>query len=127
MSDSKTRAFPIHCAGMDVGSNALRLAIAEFKSPTRYKILERKRVPVRLGESVFKTNRIAPQTLEAAIDAFRDFRSCMEEHDVVLHRAVATSATREAKNRSAFMERVHTETGIDLELIPGPEDRKSVV
>jgi exopolyphosphatase/guanosine-5'-triphosphate,3'-diphosphate pyrophosphatase len=126
MSDSKTQAFPIHCAGMDVGSNALRLVIAEFKTPTRYKILERKRVPVRLGESVFKTNRIAPATLEAAIDAFRDFRRCMQEHDVVLHRAVATSATREAKNRSAFMERVHTETGIDLDLITGPEEARLV-
>jgi exopolyphosphatase/guanosine-5'-triphosphate,3'-diphosphate pyrophosphatase len=111
---------------MDVGSNAIRLAIAEFKSPTRYKILERKRVPVRLGMSVFKTNRIAPETLEAALDAFRDFRRCMEEYGVVLHRAIATSATREAKNRSAFLERVHTETGIDLDLIPGTEEARLV-
>ncbi len=126
MPSSKTRVFPIRCAGMDVGSNALRLAIAEFKSPTRYKILERKRVPVRLGESVFQTSRIAPDTLEAALDAFRDFRRCMEEYDVVLHRAVATSATREAKNRAAFLERVHTETGIDLDLIPGTEEARLV-
>ncbi|HYQ88425.1 MAG TPA: Ppx/GppA phosphatase family protein [Candidatus Binatia bacterium] len=118
--------FPIRCAGMDVGSNALRLAIAEFKSPTRYKILERKRVPVRLGESVFQSSRIDPGTLEAALDAFRDFRRCMEEYDVVLHRAVATSATREAKNRAAFLERVHTETGIDLDMIPGTEEARLV-
>jgi exopolyphosphatase/guanosine-5'-triphosphate,3'-diphosphate pyrophosphatase len=111
---------------MDVGSNALRLVIAEFKSPDRYKILERKRVPVRLGESVFKTNRIAPGTLDLALDAFRDFRRCMEEYGVVLHRAVATSATREAKNRAAFMDRVHTETGIDLDLIPGTEEARLV-
>ena len=56
---------------MDVGSNALRLAIAEFKSPTQYEILERVRIPVRLGESVFKTQRIDPVTMEAALDAFR--------------------------------------------------------
>lgn len=111
---------------MDVGSNAMRLAIAEFKNPTDYKILERVRVPVRLGESVFKTSRIAPDTLEAAMDAFREFRGSMEEHGVVLHRAVATSATREAKNRSVFMERVHTETGIDLELIQGTEEARLV-
>ena len=59
MAETKSGTFPIRCAGMDVGSNAIRLAIAEFKSPTRYKILERKRVPVRLGESVFQTSRIA--------------------------------------------------------------------
>jgi exopolyphosphatase/guanosine-5'-triphosphate,3'-diphosphate pyrophosphatase len=125
MGDTKS-GFPIRCAGMDVGSNALRLAIAEFKSPTRYKILARKRVPVRLGESVFKTSRIAPATLEAALEAFREFRDLMKEHGVVLHRAVATSATREAKNRSTFLGRVHEETGIDLEMIPGTEEARLV-
>ncbi|HZI89243.1 MAG TPA: Ppx/GppA phosphatase family protein [Candidatus Polarisedimenticolia bacterium] len=104
----------------------MRLAIAEFKSPTRYRILERKRVPVRLGESVFKTSRIAPATLEAALEAFRDFRDTMKENGVVLHRAVATSATREAKNRSTFLERVHEESGIDLEMIPGTEEARLV-
>lgn len=111
---------------MDVGSNAMRLIIAEFKSPTRYKVVERVRMPVRLGASVFKTNRIDPETLEAAVEAFREFRKTMAEHDVVVHRAVATSATREAKNRAAFLERVHSETGIDLELIQGTEEARLV-
>src|SRR6185295_9623472 len=126
MGDPKPGTFPIRCAGMDVGSNAMRLAIAEFKSPTRYRILERKRVPVRLGESVFKTSRIAPDTLDKALEAFHDFRETMKENGVVLHRAVATSATREAKNRSTFLERVHEETGIDLEMIPGTEEARLV-
>src|SRR6266850_3687861 len=126
MPASKTRAFSIRCAGMDVGSNAIRLAIAEFQSTTRYRILERVRVPVRLGESVFHINRIAPETMEAALDAFRSFRRRMEGHGVVVHRAVATSATREAKNRAAFADRVHSETGIDLELIPGTEEARLV-
>jgi len=124
-SPTKT-SFPVRCAGMDIGSNALRLAIAEFTSPTRYRVLERVRVPVRLGESVFHTHRIDPATLEAALDAFRTFRRKMEQHSVVVHRAVATSATREAKNRAAFLERVHTETGIDLELIQGTEEARLV-
>ncbi len=111
---------------MDVGSNALRLTIAEFKSPTRYKVIERVRMPVRLGASVFQTNRIDPATMEAALMAFRAFRKTMEEHEVVVHRAVATSATREAKNRAAFLERVRAETGIDLELIKGTEEARLV-
>jgi exopolyphosphatase/guanosine-5'-triphosphate,3'-diphosphate pyrophosphatase len=111
---------------MDVGSNAFRLAIAEFASPTRYRVLEKVRVPVRLGESVFHTYRIDPATMDAALDAFRTFRRTMEEHGVVVHRAVATSATREAKNRAAFADRVHSETGIDLELIQGTEEARLV-
>jgi len=126
MATAKKRTFPLRCAGMDVGSNAFRIVIAEFRSPTRYRILERKRVPVRLGESVFRAGRIDPETMERALAAFREFRDFMEEYGVVLHRAVATSATREAKNRAAFLERVHEETGIDLELIPGTEEARLV-
>jgi exopolyphosphatase/guanosine-5'-triphosphate,3'-diphosphate pyrophosphatase len=111
---------------MDVGSNALRLIIAEFRSPTRYKVIERVRMPVRLGASVFRSNRIDPETMEAALEAFRAFRKTMEAHEVVVHRAVATSATREAKNRAAFLERVRAETGIDLELIKGTEEARLV-
>src|SRR3954465_11586846 len=126
MSETKSGTFPIRCAGMDVGSNAMRMAIAEFKSPTRDKILQRKRIPVRLGESVFRTSRIAAETLDAALEAFREFRDLMKENGVVLHRAVATSATREARNRSTFLDRVHEETGIDLEMIPGTEEARLV-
>ena len=122
---SKTK-FPIRCAGMDVGSNAFRLVIAEFTSPTKYKVLDRVRVPVRLGDSVFRSQRIDDATMEAALDAFRQFREKMEEHEVVLHRAVATSATREAKNRAAFLERVHAETGLELEMIQGTEEARLV-
>jgi exopolyphosphatase/guanosine-5'-triphosphate,3'-diphosphate pyrophosphatase len=111
---------------MDVGSNAFRLVIAEFKNPEKYKVLERVRMPVRLGASVFKDQRIDPATMDAALDAFREFRKKMEEYEVVLHRAVATSATREAKNRAAFLERVHQETGLDLELIEGTEEARLV-
>lgn len=111
---------------MDIGSNAFRLAIAEFSSPTRYRILEKVRIPVRLGDSVFHTHRIDPTTMDAALEAFRSFRRTMESHGVVVHRAVATSAPREAKNRAAFIERVHTETGIDLELIQGAEEARLV-
>ena len=122
----KRSPFPIRCAGMDVGSNAIRLAIAEFVAPTRYKILERMRVPIRLGESVFHTNRIAPETMDAALDAFRSFRRRMEAHGALVHHAVATSATREAKNRAVFLERVRSETGIDLDLITGTEEARLV-
>ena len=111
---------------MDIGSNAFRLVVAEFKTPTQYRVLERVRIPIRLGQSVFENGRIDPATLEESLDAFRTFRRTMETHGVVVHRAVATSAVREARNRAAFLERVHQETGLDLELIQGTEEARLV-
>lgn len=111
---------------MDIGSNAFRLVVAEFKTPTQYRVLERVRIPIRLGQSVFENGRIDPATLEESLDAFRTFRRAMETHGVVVHRAVATSAVREARNRAAFLERVHQETGLDLEMIQGTEEARLV-
>ncbi|HET9950764.1 MAG TPA: Ppx/GppA phosphatase family protein [Candidatus Eisenbacteria bacterium] len=111
---------------MDIGSNAFRLVVAEFKTPTQYRVLERVRIPIRLGQSVFENGRIDPATMEQALDAFRTFRRTMEAHGVVVHRAVATSAVREARNRAAFLERVHQESGLDLELIQGTEEARLV-
>lgn len=122
----KKGSFPLRCAAMDVGSNAIRMVLAEFRNPSRYRVLERMRVPVRLGEAVFQTGWISPETMEAALEAFRDFRRSMVEHEVVVHRAVATSATREAKNGPALLERVRTDSGIALEMIQGTEEARLV-
>ena len=74
MAPTPRTTFPIRCAGMDIGSNAFRLVVAEFKTPTQYRVLERVRVPIRHGQSVFDNGRIDPATMEQALDAFRTFR-----------------------------------------------------
>jgi exopolyphosphatase/guanosine-5'-triphosphate,3'-diphosphate pyrophosphatase len=60
------------------------------------------------------------------VQAFRHFRELMDRQRVVGYRAVATSATREARNRRAFLEQVRRETRINLEVIDNEEEARLV-
>jgi len=118
--------FPLRVGCIDAGSNAIRFLAAEFSSPTQFDTLAYERVPVRLGHQVFLTGRLAPQAMEGAVKAFSSFRDQMDKLELDAFRAVATSATREAKNGRDLVERIEDETGIQLEMISGSEEARLV-
>ncbi len=117
---------PIHIAAIDAGSNAIRLVIARADSPWEISKLEMERYPVRLGHHAFTRHKLDEETIRKALKAFRHFRELMDAHEVQRYRAVATSATREARNRRAFLERVQQKAGIRLEVIDGTEEARLV-
>ena len=106
---------PLNIAAIDAGSNAIRLVIARADSPWEISKLEAERYPVRLGHHAFTRHKLDEETIRKALKAFRHFRELMDAHEVQRYRAVATSATREARNRRAFLERVQQKAGIRLD------------
>lgn len=119
-------AFPLRLAAVDVGSNAIRFLAAEFRALGEYEVLEEERVAVRLGHDVFLTGRLAPDAVDAAVQAISRFRGRMEALGISHYRAVATSATREARNGAELVARVRREAGIELEMITGQEEARLV-
>jgi exopolyphosphatase / guanosine-5'-triphosphate,3'-diphosphate pyrophosphatase len=118
--------FPMVLGAVDVGSNAVRFAVAEFRDVSRFRILDSERAPVRLGHEVFLTGKLGADAMEAGIGALRDFRRRMADLSVARTRAVATSAVREASNGPEFLARVTAETGFDLKPITGAEEARLV-
>jgi exopolyphosphatase/guanosine-5'-triphosphate,3'-diphosphate pyrophosphatase len=118
--------FPLRVGCVDAGSNAIRFLIAEFSDPSSYETLHYERVPVRLGHQVFLDGQLDPQAIDAAVNAFRVFREHLDELEVEHHRAVATSAVREARNGSVLVDRVFQEARIELEVISGSEEARLV-
>ncbi len=117
-------ADPVHIAAIDAGSNAIRLSVARAYSALDIEPLHTERLPLRLGESVFLRHRFSEETLAKAAKAFRHFRSVMDEYEVTRYRAVATSASREAKNRGALGRRIKKKSKIVLEVISGAEESR---
>ncbi len=112
-------------AAIDIGSNAVRLAIAK-RSAHDLRITYRSREPVRLGSSVFtmgKIDDLAQADLEQAL--FR-FKNQLENHNVEKLRAVATSAMRESHNGLQVVQSIFEKTGIEIEIISGDEEAKLV-
>src|SRR5882672_8656816 len=97
---------PVHIAAIDAGSNAVRLSVVRAHSALDIEPLHSERYPLRLGEGVFVRNRFSEDVIKKAVKAFRHFRDVMDEFAVTSYRAVATSASREAGNRVAFVKRV---------------------
>jgi exopolyphosphatase/guanosine-5'-triphosphate,3'-diphosphate pyrophosphatase len=117
-------ADPVHVAAIDAGSNAVRLSIARAYSALDIEPLITERYPLRLGEGVFVRHRLSEEVLNKAGKAFRHLRELMDEYAVTKYRAVATSASREAGNRSTLVHRVKRASGIHLEVISSKEESR---
>src|SRR5258708_17833537 len=113
---------PVHIAAIDAGSNALRLSVARAYSALDIEPLHMERYPLRLGESVFVRPRFSEEITKKAAKAFQHFREVMDEFGVTRYRAVATSATREARNRKAFLRSIRRKSGIRLEVVSATEE-----
>ncbi|MEK9137042.1 MAG: hypothetical protein AAB393_07965, partial [Bacteroidota bacterium] len=113
-------------AAIDVGSNAIRLAIGSVNGDRKLTVVENIREPVRLGQDVFKTGTIAEETIDRATEAFTRFKQTIDTHSARWTKAVATSATREALNRELFIDRVAQASGIEIDVI-GPEEEARLI
>ncbi|WP_067822196.1 Ppx/GppA phosphatase family protein [Actinomadura kijaniata] len=108
-------------AAIDCGTNSVRLLIADIEGTTLTDV-ERRMEIVRLGQDVDKTGRLAPEALERTFTAMRGYASLIREHDAGKVRVVATSATRDAANRSDFVNGVVDIFGVVPEVVSGDEE-----
>lgn len=113
-------------ASIDVGSNAIRLAVGKVDDRGKVDIVESIRLPVRLGQDVFDSGRLGEDTIARAVDAFEQFRRIIRDTGVSWVRAVATSAMREAVNRDVLIDRIAQRTRIDVEVISGEEEARLI-
>ncbi len=109
-------------AVIDMGSNAIRLAIAKDKG-NGFEVLYKHRESIRLGADVFNDGKISPGLLQETALAFKRFKKIAEEHRVDVIKAIATSAMRDAKNQKEVIKRLAEESGIHVDVISG--DRES--
>jgi exopolyphosphatase / guanosine-5'-triphosphate,3'-diphosphate pyrophosphatase len=114
----------VHIAAIDAGSNAVRLSVARAYSALDIEPLHNERYSLRLGEGVFLRHRFSEDIFKRSVKAFRHFREVMDEFGVTQYRAVATSASREARNRDAFVRHIKRKCGIELEVISGAEESR---
>lgn len=109
-------------AGIDCGTNSIRLLVADVAEDGTLTDLDRRMEVVRLGQGVDRTGRIAPDALERTLDAARRYAAVCEERGVRSLRFIATSASRDAENRQDFVDGVRAILGVDPEVVDGEEE-----
>lgn len=110
-------------AGIDCGTNSIRLLVADCDPATgEFVELDRRMTIVRLGQGVDKTGRLAPEALERTFAACRDYAGVIKELGAERIRFVATSASRDAENRDDFVRGVLDILGVEPEVITGDQE-----
>jgi exopolyphosphatase/guanosine-5'-triphosphate,3'-diphosphate pyrophosphatase len=109
-------------AAIDLGSNAIRLTIAEVTTPGHYKILEKFRFPVRVGSDVFLSGEVSESKVHDLLEVFKKFNSYLESYHVQEVRAVATSGLRDAANTTNIVKLIEETTKIKVQIITGLEE-----
>ncbi|MDR2855390.1 MAG: Ppx/GppA family phosphatase [Methanomicrobiales archaeon] len=113
-------------ACIDLGTNSARLLIVQLYANFSYRILRQHKITVRLGEGEFVSGYLTDAAMDRAIVACRGFYEIALSFGAVEVIGYATSATRDAKNREVFLERLLKETGIDFDVISGNEEARLI-
>lgn len=114
---------------IDVGSNAIRVLIAEVKKPLgiwQYSKIAYLRLPVRLGDDVFEKGKISDAKIDRLVEGIKIFQSLLTFYQVDAYRAVATSAMRDSTNAKRIQRRILKEVGVNLEVITGKEEAELI-
>ena len=118
-------------AAIDIGSNSVRLLVADATppgdgKPPQWQTLAVDREVTRLGESVFRSGVISEEAMTLVCGVLARMAATYKKHDVVGVRAVATSATRDARNQQEFLERASAAVGVPVETISGQEEARLI-
>ncbi|OZM83852.1 Ppx/GppA phosphatase family protein [Pseudonocardia sp. MH-G8] len=113
-------------AAIDCGTNSIRLLVADVTTgsdgvPALRDVHRETRI-VRLGQGVDASGELAPEALERTRAALADYTAVLRRKGTERVRMVATSATRDARNRDDFFGMVRATLGSDAEVISGDEE-----
>jgi exopolyphosphatase / guanosine-5'-triphosphate,3'-diphosphate pyrophosphatase len=112
-------------AAIDCGTNSIRLLIADVdrsNGTAKLTDLVREMRVVRLGQGVDATGELAPEALERTFAATAEYAELIRQYRAEKVRFVATSASRDARNRQVFVDGIRSLLGVEPEVISGDEE-----
>jgi exopolyphosphatase / guanosine-5'-triphosphate,3'-diphosphate pyrophosphatase len=112
-------------AAVDIGSNSVRLKIARLQGH-RLRPIHEDREVTRLGEGVFRSGFLTPESIAETVKVLRRFHRATQQVAADTVRVIATSALRDARNAQAFLEWVRSATGWRVEIISGLEEARLI-
>jgi exopolyphosphatase/guanosine-5'-triphosphate,3'-diphosphate pyrophosphatase len=104
-------------AAIDVGSNSVRLLVAEYDPASGLSVIDELKDQPRLAAGLAATGSLGEEAIARAMQALARMREVCERRGVRRIAAVATAAVREADNGKLFVRRVRKELDIPLRII----------
>ena len=114
--------FPMRYASIDIGSNTVRLLLAERSGKEDFHSLRVERKITRLGGNYSAREGLDGAAVLRTLKALRGYARLLQREKVEAIFAVATGVVREAPNGQDFLERVRGFSDIPVRLISGEEE-----
>jgi exopolyphosphatase/guanosine-5'-triphosphate,3'-diphosphate pyrophosphatase len=116
------RAVTGPLAAIDIGTNSIRLIIAEGLPGGRYRILDDEKEQTRLGQDLARSGKLAPEAVERSLAVLLQMKHIAVGYGCRNIRAIATCAVREASDGADFCRRVQEEVGLEIEVISAKQE-----
>jgi len=115
-----------YIAGLDLGTNTCRLLIAAVTDKGPQVVDSFVRV-IRLGDELATKGHISKEATLRALSALKVCANKLKLYNIQRLRCVATAACREASNAKDFLETIHSETGLNIEVISTAEEARLAI
>ncbi len=125
-NDGGAAALPEHrrFAAIDVGTNSIRMVVAETDMSTPLRVIDDLKETTRLGAGLYDTGRLGDASMAASLAALGRMKAVAQRYRVEQMRAIGTSALREAQNARKFIAQARQEAGVDIEVIDADHEAR---
>jgi exopolyphosphatase / guanosine-5'-triphosphate,3'-diphosphate pyrophosphatase len=106
-------------AVIDIGTNSVRLIVADGTPGGSWKVFRKGMEPSRLGESMTDKALISPAACERTFEAVKNFTAAAKLAGAEDIRAYGTAILRESSEGQSFSQRVMDDLGISVKILPG--------
>jgi exopolyphosphatase/guanosine-5'-triphosphate,3'-diphosphate pyrophosphatase len=113
-------------AAIDVGTNTLRLLIADADATGAYRPIVSAQEITRLGQGLLPDRTLKPPAIRRSLEVLAQFSAMARSHGAARMRAVGTSALRDAGNREAFLAAARN-VGVSIDVVSGEEEARLTV
>jgi exopolyphosphatase/guanosine-5'-triphosphate,3'-diphosphate pyrophosphatase len=120
------RVLHVRVASIDIGSNSIKLLVAETAANGTLVPLRREKSMVRLGHETLLKGHLSSEAIVKAIRTLSVFKTLAQNLGVKQIVTVATASVREADNAQAFIREVESRTGIRIEVLSGVEEARLI-
>lgn len=115
---------PARYAAIDVGTNSVKLLVAERAGGGRWITIRDRSDVTRLGEGLVERGEISSAAIARTVDAIAAMAAEAGSDGALAIAAVGTAAFRSARNRDAVVAAIADRTGIRVEVIQGNEESR---
>jgi len=114
-----------YTAVIDIGSNSVRLVIYQQKNKYEFNLIYEQKAKVRIGEGAYlEKGHLQTTPMQRAFQALQEFTTVIKNYPNIQTTCIATSALRDAPNKSDFTDKIEKELDLKINIIDGKEEAK---